>query len=45
MKIYIPKRNENKNQIADNTETYISKENSSSESTKVTSKNEKINII
>lgn len=44
MKIYIPKINENKNQITDNTETYISKENSSSESTKITSKNEKINI-
>lgn len=44
MKIYIPKKDENINEIRDDTNTYISKENTISEGSKDTNKDEKINI-
>ena len=44
MKIYIPKKDEKTNEIKEDTNTYTSKENSTSEVLKNTNKNEKINI-
>lgn len=44
MKIYIPKKDENINEIRNDTNTYISKENTISEGSKDTNKDEKINI-
>lgn len=44
MKIHIPKKNENINEIEDHTNAYLSKENTISESSKNTNNDEKINI-
>lgn len=44
MKIHIPKKNENFNEIEDHTNAYLSKENTISENSKNTNNDEKINI-
>lgn len=44
MKIHIPKKNENINEIEDHTNAYLSKENTISESSKNINNDEKINI-
>lgn len=44
IKIHIPKKNENINEIEDHTNEYLSKENSISEGSKNTNNDEKINI-